>query len=163
MDNRFKAAVPVYGCGFYDESDVFKKDLEKLTEADRVKWLKYFDPSVYLLKAEAEFLFVNGNKDRFYNVIPYHKTYSLISEKSRQVCIKPDMSDSHPAGWEPLEIRTFFDHFAFGLAAAPTVQQVKIKDGLLSASYTSPVSLVSAHFFIPTIHFHPMRNESGNR
>ena len=27
LDSRFIAAAPVYGCGFYDESDVFKQNL----------------------------------------------------------------------------------------------------------------------------------------
>ncbi len=27
LDDRFKAAAPVYGCGYYDESDVFGKDI----------------------------------------------------------------------------------------------------------------------------------------
>src|SRR5690606_1396022 len=60
LDNRFKAAAPVYGCAFYDESDVFRKPLEALPPNMKQEWMHYFDPSVYLPFARPVFLFVNG-------------------------------------------------------------------------------------------------------
>ncbi len=150
VDNRFKAAVPVYGCGYYGESDIFKNDLNQLTTANREKWLHYFDPSVYLPNSTVKFLFINGNRDRFYNVLPYHKSYSLVNEKNRNICIKPDMKHSHPAGWEPLEIRSFFDQIAFGYAELPMIHNVAIKSGEISASYIAPVSIASSSFYYTT-------------
>ncbi|WP_158281185.1 alpha/beta hydrolase family protein [Dyadobacter jejuensis] len=147
VDHRFKAAVPVYGCGYYGESDVFKKDLNQLSGGFREKWLQYFDPSVYLPHSQVKFLFINGNKDRFYNVIPYSKSYSLVSEKNRRVCIKPDMLHSHPRGWEPLEIRSFFDHLAYGYADLPSLNDIRMGEGSISASYNAPVTLANASFY----------------
>jgi dienelactone hydrolase len=108
LDNRFKAAVPVYGCGFYDESDVFKAPLDKLSMNGKRRWMKFFDPSVYLPFASSPFFFINGNKDKHYNVVPYHKTYSLVKGQG-EVCIIPEMRHSHEAGWEPKEIKYFVD------------------------------------------------------
>lgn len=107
LDSRFIAAAPVYGCGFYDESDVFKQNLNALPPAAKARWMKFFDPSGYLPYAKPFMLFINGNKDKHYNVGPYIKTYEL--SKNKQVCIIPDMPHSHKDGWAPIEIRTFFD------------------------------------------------------
>lgn len=107
LDNRFIAAAPVYGCGFYDESDVFKQNLNALSPKVKARWMKYFDPSVYLPYSKPFMFFINGNKDKHYNVEPYMKTYEL--SRNKQVCIIPDMPHSHKDGWAPVEIRTFFD------------------------------------------------------
>ena len=107
LDSRFIAAAPVYGCGFYDESDVFKEPLNALSPAAKARWMKFFDPSAYLGFAKPFMYFINGNKDKHYNVAPYIKTYEM--SRNGQVCIIPDMPHSHQAGWAPPEIRIFFD------------------------------------------------------
>lgn len=147
LDNRFKAAVPVYGCAYYDQSDVFKHSVNRLTPATRAKWMQHFDPSSYLPYAKPQFLFVNGNKDKFYNVVPYDKTYKLIPESQRSVCIIPDMKHSHDWGWEPHEIRYFIESVLNQSSPLPKVGSVSEKDGQLSATYTSPVSMWSAEFY----------------
>jgi dienelactone hydrolase len=109
LDNRFKGAVPVYGCGFLGESDVFKNQLARLQPSEQKSWLDHYDPSVYLPYASMPVLFINGNKDKHYNVVPYHKTYQLVPAGQRYLCIKPNMKHGHPPGWEPVEIKRFFD------------------------------------------------------
>lgn len=147
LDNRFKAAAPVYGCAFYDESDVFKVSLNKLSPATKQKWMKYFDPSSYMPYAKPQFLFVNGNKDRFYNVVPYDKTYKLIPEKQRSMCLIPDMKHSHEWGWEPQEIRYFFESVIHEESPLVKVDSVMEKDSVLTVRYTAPVSLRQAEFY----------------
>jgi dienelactone hydrolase len=147
LDNRFKAAAPVYGCAFYDESDIFKSPISKLSPGDQRKWMKYFDPSTYLPFAKPQFLFVNGNKDRFYNVIPYHKTYSLVAPNQRTICLKPDMNHSHEAGWEPHEIRYFFESVLNEGVPLVQIAPVVSSDSTLRFSYTSPVSVSTAEFY----------------
>lgn len=109
VDHRFKAAVPVYGCGFIDESEVLRHGLNRLDEFWKKRWIAQFDPLVYLPKVRMPVLMINGNKDKFYNVIPYAKSYELLPRKHSYICIKPDMGHSHVAGWEPAEIKHFFD------------------------------------------------------
>jgi len=147
LDTRFKAAVPVYGCGFYDESDIFKVSLQGLSAGDKTKWMRYFDPSVYLPGAKTRFLFLNGNKDRFYNVVPYHKTYSLVRPEYRNVSIIPEMRHSHYHGWEPHEIRYFMNHILNGAPALPIVHDVRDKGDSLEATCSSPVTLHMAEFY----------------
>ena len=147
LDNRFKAAAPVYGCGFYDESDFFKFPLQELSSANKSKWMKYFDPSSYLSSAKPQFLFVNGNKDRFYNVVPYDKTYNLMPENQRTICIIPNMPHGHESGWEPHEIRYFFESILNRKSALIKINAVSKFADSLKLSYTSPVSLLHAEFY----------------
>ncbi len=147
LDNRFKAAVPVYGCGFYDESDVFKISLAAISGESRQKWMHYFDPSTYLPFARAQFCFVNGNKDRFYNVIPYNKTYNLVPESQRTVMLIPDMKHSHQWGWEPHEIRYFTESVLNGKTPLTKIGKPTFEDGRIRTTYDAPVSLWSAEFY----------------
>lgn len=147
LDNRFKAAAPVYGCAYYDESDFFKFPLQKLSASDREKWMRYFDPSSYLLFAKPQFLFVNGNKDRFYNVIPYDKTYNLVPANQRTICIIPNMPHGHESGWEPHEIRYFFESILNQKSPLAKVTAVSKNNNEISVIYNSPVSLWYAEFY----------------
>lgn len=147
LDNRFKAAVPVYGCGFYDESDVFKEPVNRLSQQDKQKWMKYFDPSSYLPFAQPKFLFINGNKDLFYNVVPYHKTYRLVNSKNRTVYIKPDMLHSHGYGWEPNEIHYFFESVVNHGPKLIKIISVLNQKSAIKLSYQSPVMLSMAEFY----------------
>ena len=147
LDNRFKAAAPVYGCGYYDESDVFSEPLDQLSTTAKQQWMQYYDPSMYLPFAKPAFLFLNGNKDQHYNVVPYHKTYSLVPKEIRTIAIKPDMKHSHEYGWEPREIKYFFESVVNQAPPLIQVGDVVEKDGRLSFPYQSPVGLYRARFY----------------
>jgi dienelactone hydrolase/uncharacterized protein YcfL len=147
LDNRFKAAAPVYGCGYNDESDIFKEPLNRLSLEGKQKWMKYFDPSTYLSFANPRFLFINGNKDLFYNLMPYHKTYSLVDRDRRTVCIKPEMKHSHIHGWEPDEIRYFFESVINNSCPLIKVKSIMVQDSVIELSYQSPVTLSMAEFY----------------
>lgn len=147
IDTRFKAAVPVYGCGYYDESDVFKASLMTLSAEGRHRWMTWFDPSVYLPSAKIPFLFLNGNKDRFYNVLPYHKTYSLLHPSKRNVCIVPDMQHNHIAGWEPPEVKAFIDQVLFRNTKLAKVKRIEETPGQIVLSYQSAEPLSTAAFY----------------
>lgn len=147
LDNRFKAAVPVYGCGFYNDSDIFKESLKRLSPEDQKKWMKNFDPSSYLPFAQPSFLFINGNKDFAYGVLPCHKTYSLVDRALRTVCIKPDMIHSHEAGWDPLEIRCFFESVFNNGAPLIKIVSLIVEDPEIKLTFQSPVSLYNAEFY----------------
>lgn len=146
LDNRFKAATPVYGCGFYSEC-AFNSDLAKMTPTDNLKWLKYFDPSNYLPYAKPKFQFINGNKDAYFFVNAYHKTYSLIKPEQRTVTIFPNMRHSHPDGWAPIEIRYFFESVINAGNELMKVGEVSVQDTLLSVPFQSNINVTSATFY----------------
>ena len=146
FDNRFKAAAPIYGCGFYSDC-VFQTDLIKMKSSDSLKWLKSFDPSVYLPFAQPKFLFVNGNKDAWFYVNACHKTYSLIKPEQRTVTIFPDMKHSHEDGWAPEEIKCFFESVLNKGFPLMKVGEVVVQDSLLSVPFQSNITVSSASFY----------------
>jgi cephalosporin-C deacetylase-like acetyl esterase len=48
LDNRFKAAVPVYGCGFLNENSVWLRRFAKMTLVQKDRWVRLWDPSMYI-------------------------------------------------------------------------------------------------------------------
>ncbi|WAC12749.1 alpha/beta hydrolase family protein [Dyadobacter pollutisoli] len=148
LDDRFLGAVPVYGCAYYDESDVFKVPLNQLSADNKKRWMQYFDPSVYLRYAKPSFFFINGNKDKHYNVEPYIKTYSLV-KSSKIVCVIPDMKHSHQWGWQPPEIRYFFETLINPGKSFPNITYVSVEKDEFSLVYKMPytASLTTAAFY----------------
>ncbi len=146
LDSRFKAAAPVYGCGFYNDC-VFRSDLAKMSSTDNIKWLRYFDPSSYLAYAKSPFLFINGNKDAWFYVNAYHKTYSLIKPELRTVTIFPDMKHSHSDGWAPEEIKCFFESVLNGGYPLLKTGEVQRVDSVLIVPFQTNISVSSASFY----------------
>ena len=147
LDSRFKAAAPVYGCGYYDETDVFGEFLHNLTPGDRKKWIKNFDPSNYLSFAPERFLFINGNQDKYYTLVPYHKTYGLVPHNRRTICIKPGMSHSHESGWAPPEIAYFFKSVLGKGTPLISVDSVFEYDANIQLFYHSSIAVSKAMFY----------------
>jgi cephalosporin-C deacetylase-like acetyl esterase len=63
LDNRFQAAVPVYGCGFLHENSAWLGDFAKMSQEHQAKWVKLWDPSRYVGSAAMPMLLVNGGND----------------------------------------------------------------------------------------------------
>jgi dienelactone hydrolase len=108
LDDRFKAAVPVYGCGFLHEGEsVQKPSIDKLGEL-RAKWVQEYDPGSLLPRCRVPILFVNGTNDVHYPLDSYMKSYNVVpGEKHLRIQIK--MPHGHPPGWAPKEIGIFID------------------------------------------------------
>jgi dienelactone hydrolase len=108
LDDRFKAAVPVYGCGFLHEGEsVQKPSIDKLGDL-RMKWVKEYDPGSLLPRCHVPILFVNGTNDVHYVLDSYMKSFDVVpGEKQMRIQIK--MPHGHPAGWAPKEIGLFID------------------------------------------------------
>ncbi|HEX2999772.1 MAG TPA: alpha/beta fold hydrolase, partial [Armatimonadota bacterium] len=77
LDNRFHAAVPVYGCGFLAQDSFWLDIFSTLTPAQRERWTTLFDPSRYIGAASMPMLFINGANDFAYPLGSYAKTYGL--------------------------------------------------------------------------------------
>lgn len=147
LDNRFKAAVPVYGCGYYNGSDVFKEFLSKLSLSLRDKWMQNFDPSVFLPFASPSLLFINGNTDQHYNIVPYAKTYKLPVNCEKNICLKPGMKHGDLYGKQPIEIRYFFESVLNGGVPLPKVERMMKTNSTAESAYTAVVGLRAASFY----------------
>lgn len=109
LDARFKAAVPVYGAGFLNDNSPWQTDLARLKPDLAAKWVKTYDPSIYLKDSKVPMFFVNGTNDKFYRLDSYMKSYDLVkAEKNIRVTV--NMSHGHGAGWTPKEIGLYVDN-----------------------------------------------------
>jgi hypothetical protein len=113
LDSRFKAAVPVYGCGFLHEHSVWLPQFEEMTAGQRQKWVQLWDPSQYVGSAMMPVFFVNGTNDFAYWLESYARTYQLV-QGERNLCITVRMPHGHEAGWAPKEIGLFVDEQLVG-------------------------------------------------
>ncbi len=147
VDDRFKAAVPVYGCGFLFEGEsVQKPAIDKLGDR-RDEWITAYDPSSLLVRCHVPILFVNGTNDIHYPLDSYQKSYDVVPGK-KQIRIEVNMRHGHPPGWAPQDIGLFIDSFCRGGQALPEPGSMAIEGGNVRLSYRSAVPLKSA-----TLHY----------
>lgn len=134
LDNRFNAAVPVYGCGFLDNHSVFEKSITKLTPEEAKRWMQLYDPGQYLPAVQMPIFFVNGTNDFAYWLSAYKQSYEAVPESTlRNIRIEVNMRHSHPAGWAPAEIANFINEKLNNGAPLPVIQNPTIKDKLVIA------------------------------
>jgi len=100
VDSRFRCAVPVYGCGFLGDNSVWSVDFEKMGPEKTNKWLKLWDPSVYLSHAGMPMLWVTGSNDFAYPLDSLQKSYRL-SRGSRTLGVRVRMGHGHGDSKEP--------------------------------------------------------------
>ena len=142
MDPRFKFVVPVYGCGFYLDTG-FADDLNKLTPEQRDRWLRRWDPSVYLGEAKMPFLWVDGSNDHFYPMNALQLSYRL-PKGPRTLCIRLRMPHGHGPGETPEEIRVFADSILKQGIPLPRITAQGRDGRKILVTYDSRVRVVKA-------------------
>lgn len=149
VDNRFKAAVPVYGCGFLHENSAWLDRLGRMSPEQRDRWVKLWDPSQYLPAVSMPILFVNGTNDFAYPLDSYMKSIAAVpGEKQTRITVK--MPHGHPPGWAPQEIGLFIDHYLRGGEPLATVEAPTVAAGKVSAKYRCVVPLEKAELHFTT-------------
>ncbi len=147
LDDRFKAAVPVYGCGFlYEGESVQKPSIDKLGDL-REAWIKAYDPSSLLLHCRVPILFVNGTNDIHYPLDSYQKSFDVVPGR-KQLRIEVNMRHGHPPGWSPQEIGLFIDSYCRNGKSLPVPGVMTIDANRVRLPYISTIPLKSAslHF-----------------
>ncbi len=146
IDNRFKAAAPVYGCAFHDEI-IFKKYFKNMTGQEKALWMNKIDPKNYLIYSQCPTLFINGNTDGCFDIGAFDKTTRLIPEENRYIRITPNMGHDHPLGWRPREIASFFNAVFEEGVPLPKITTIEEKDSVFQFEYESALSLKQARFY----------------
>ncbi len=146
IDNRFKAAAPVYGCAFHDKI-IFKREFADLTNEQVSLWMNKIDPKNYIVYSKCPTLFITGNKDGCFDIVPFDKTTKLIQESNRHIKITPNMGHSHPDGWEPKEIASFFNSIFKEGIPLPKITGIEKQDSIIRFSYESSLTLKDARLY----------------
>jgi dienelactone hydrolase len=108
LDDRFKFAIPVYGCGYIGEDSAWIPQFEKMGRERADQWLAAWDPSQYLPGAAMPMLWVDGTNDSNYPLEILQKSYRL-PKGPRTLATRVRMKHNHSAGWAPEEIYAFAD------------------------------------------------------
>ena len=143
VDNRFKAAVPVYGCGFLHENSAWLGRFAKMKPKQRDRWVNLWDPSRYLPAISMPILFVNGTNDFAYPLDSYMKSFDSVPSE-RQLCVTVNMPHGHREGWAPKEIGLFVDQHLHGTKPLPVLDELVVKDGEASLRWKGPLKVTTA-------------------
>ncbi len=142
LDNRFKAAVPVYGCGFISENSHWVQPrFMKMSEEQRNRWVENFDPSRYLKRVKCPMLFVNGTCDFAYPLDSYKKSYSLVR---KPVTLAVQINRPHGHIFSFREVDAFIDSHVMGGKALPKLGAMKTSDGIVRVNVSSPSPVTKA-------------------
>lgn len=144
VDDRFRFAAPVYGCGFLGENSAWLPAFEKMGADKAARWLDLWDPSRYLPHAKTPLLWVNGTNDFAYPMDSWQKSYRLPAAE-QTLCLRVRMPHGHgPAGENPEEIHIYANAILKGTPALPNITgQGRDRDEVWIA-YQSPVPVVKA-------------------
>ncbi len=150
LDDRLKAAVPVYGCGFLNENSYWTEPcFAKMTERQRTQWVENFDPSQYLPGVNCPIFFLNGSTDFAYPLDSYQKSYRLV-RGSMNLCIKTPLPHGHI--WTFGEVDTFIDSVLKGGLPLPKLKAMKIRHGKVTSRFSArtPVKKGELHYTCDT-------------
>jgi dienelactone hydrolase len=121
LDNRFRAAVPVYGCGHLRDNSCWLGDFARIGAEQSTRWTNLYDPSSYLPSCRVPIFFVNGTNDFAYPLDSHMKSHADVKHAAKNVRIQVNMPHGHEAGWAPKEIAAFIDAALLGTPGLPVV------------------------------------------
>ena len=141
VDDRLKVAVPVYGCGFLNDNSVWLARFEKMSVAQRNRWVAFFDPSRYLGGVNCPILFLNGSNDFAYPLDSYQKSY-LAVKGPMTLSVKVRLPHGHI--WTFNEVDCFVDSVLKGGDPLPKLQPMKISGAGVTTAFAARIPLTKA-------------------
>ncbi len=148
LDDRFQAAVPIYGCGFLDENSAWLGEFAKMSEEHKAKWVNLWDPSRYVGSAAMPMLFVNGGKDAAYPPDSHARTYSLV-KSPKYLHFVPDLPHGHIFD-RPTAIEVFVNQQLNNGPPLARISDPLIDDGMVTAKVETSTPLVEANLHYTT-------------
>lgn len=148
LDNRFKAAVPVYGCGFLHENSVWLGRFTKMSKEHSAEWVKLWDPSQYVGSASMPMLFANGGMDFAYPPDSHAKTYALV-KSPKNLHFVPNLRHGHVFG-RPKAVEVFMDHHLKKGVPLAKFTSAKSVDTQIIAEVESSTPLIKAQLHYTT-------------
>ena len=142
LDHRFKAAVPVYGCGFIHEKSAWVDNyFAKMPDDLKQRWVENFEPSRYLGQAQCPMLFMNGTSDFAYPLESYQKSYNLVKTPVT-LCIQINRPHGHI--WTFPEVDAFIDSHLKKGAPLLKIGPMKVEGEKASATVTGTGTVAKA-------------------
>lgn len=143
-DDRFRVAVPVYGCGFLQEDSAWKGSrFDKMTPEHRGRWVKTFDPSQHVGRTGCPILFLNGTNDFAYPMGSYKKTFDLV-QSPKTMSMRVRLPHGHI--WTFGEVDAFVDAVLKGGKPLAKVGELTIQGDKASTIVSPSTGLREARF-----------------
>jgi cephalosporin-C deacetylase-like acetyl esterase len=142
LDDRFKAAVPVYGCGYLHENSYWTKLLGQMPDDARANWVRLWDPSMYVGSASMPMLFVAGGKDFAYPPDSHAKTYGLV-KSPKNLSFFPDLKHGHIFD-RPPAIEVFIRQCLEGGVSLARIAEPEVDGKRVTAKVETQTKLVKA-------------------
>lgn len=146
VDDRFRFAIPVYGCGFFHEkSSALCFEHPDVTEELRKQWFELWDPGHYLARAKLPMLFFSGTNDFAFPFDALSRSFRTVPAALKRLGVRVAYPHNHT------ECRTEETIFDFAGAvlnnrSIPAVSEI-VRDGnRLSAAVDSERRLRKAEF-----------------
>ena len=151
LDDRFKAAVPVFGCGFIDQNSAWLDRFKNMSPQSRAKWVTLWDPSTYMASATVPMLFVNGGTDKYFRPDSYAKTYDLV-KAPKNIHFVPELRHGALID-KPKAVELFMEHHLRGGVILPQVATPVLSDTQVKAGVETKTKLLKAelHYSLDVI------------
>jgi dienelactone hydrolase len=137
LDDRFRAAVPVYGCGHLRDNSCWLGDFDRIGADHAARWAERYDPARYLPACRVPIFFVNGTNDFAYPLDSFMKSHADVRQAAKNVRIEVDMPHGHEEGWAPPEIAAFIDAAVRGAPGLPVLDTPVLAAGLARCRITA--------------------------
>lgn len=142
VDQRFRFAAPVYGCGYLNSSPAFWKLCEGVAEKTRERWFELWDPAHYIPKIETPLLWVTGTNDPVFPIGQFAKSANRL-RSTPTLSIGIDMQHNHLHGGAsgdkgPPEIPVYAAAMVREETPLPQLREHGVDDNSLHARYEAP-------------------------
>lgn len=150
IDGRFKAAVPVYGCGFLHDNSVWEDSgiYERMDEKSRRLWVRNFDPGQHVGKTACPILFFNGSNDFAYPLDSYRKTIEQVKPGLTTVAVQHQLNHGHYWNFEIVD--TFIDSIVRGGEKLARLGEIRVAGDVASAKILTETPVESAELWYST-------------
>ena len=143
VDRRFRFAIPVYGCGYLNESETY---FGPAMTSNKMVW----DPSKFLINNSIPTLWVDGDQDPHFPITIFTKSYRNTPCNSN-LTIYPSMLHSMQDGWLPAEIYTFADSIVKYGAGLVKITAQGNNGTNAWVSYSKPVTKAEIYYLTSTM------------
>jgi dienelactone hydrolase len=142
VDNRFKCAAPVFGCGFIGNDCGWSDGLKKMGEKGR-RWVHLWDPAFYMENLDIPVLWVNSTNDPYYSLPSLQKSYRLTPGNDT-LAIRVDMVHNLEIGIKVREVFTFSNSVLMGKKQLPKIIDQGIENGIAWGTFDTTVPVIKA-------------------
>lgn len=146
IDRRFRAAVPVYGCGHLRDNSCWLGEFARLGPERSARWAELYDPANYLPDCRVPIFFVNGTNDFAYPLDSFMKSHADVRHAEKNIRIELNMPHGHEAGWAPPEIAAFIDAELRGGPGLPVLETPVLEDRAARCRVASGGPVTAAAF-----------------